>query len=451
MDREKIRKLFTYIDSQKDRYIEELSELLSYPSLSIESTGMLEGAQAVARLMKKSGFEGKVNKQKNGNPVVTGSTEEKSRMRIGIYGHYDVYPTGDLSGWISHPFKPEVRKGKLYGRGATDDKGNMFANIKAAEAVKKVFGSLPIDLFFLFEGEEEIGSKSLGGFLRKNRRTFGNLSGFIACDRGWHETGRPQIFLGCKSNLTVKLTVRGSKRDVHSGQSPLIPNPAWKLVHLLAKIVGEDGEILVPPLGKEKQEPSKRDLSILKNIPFDVKTYKSNYGIKKILAREKPFDALKKLTFGAIWNISNFLAGTEEANCIVPASATATMDLRISGDYNPYKIMNSLTRFVKKTGDVEISAFLTHGYRVSIADPFVSKVVSVIKETFGEKPVVWPQWDGAGPLGVLHRTFDVPAMIIGLGAPFSMAHTHAMNEFIRVQDITNGIKLMASVFAKLSE
>lgn len=127
------------------------------------------------------------------------------------------------------------------------------------------------------------------------------------------------------------------------------------------------------------------------------------------------------------------------------------MDLRISGDYDPYRIMNSLTRFVKKAGDVEISTFLTHGYRASIADSFVGKVVSIIKETFGANPVVWPQWDGAGPLGVLHRTFDVPAMIIGLGAPFSMANTHAQNEFIRVQDITNGIKLMAFVFTKLSE
>lgn len=450
MDRERMRKVFSYIDSQKDRYIKELSELLSHPSLSIEGTGMLQGAQVVARLVKKSGFEANVNENKDGYPVVTGYTGRENRLRIGIYGHYDVYPTGDLSGWISHPFKPEVRDGKLFGRGATDDKGNLFANIKAAEAVKTVFGSIPIDLLFLFEGEEEIGSKSLEGFLRKNRRALGNLSAFIACDRGWHETGRPQIFLGCKSNLTVKLTVRGSKRDIHSGHSPLIPNPAWKLVHLLAKITREDGEVLVPPLAKEKRKPSKKDLSLLKSIPFNVKSYKTNYGIKRILAREKAFDALRKLTFGATWNISNFVAGTQESSCVVPASATATIDLRASGDYNPYKIMSSLTEFVKKAGDVQISTVLTHGYRVSVSDLFVSKAVSIARKTFGVSPVVWPQWDGAGPLGILHRAFDVPAMIIGLGAPFSIAHTHAQNEFIRVQDITNGIKLMASIFLNLA-
>jgi acetylornithine deacetylase/succinyl-diaminopimelate desuccinylase-like protein len=451
LNKERMRKVFNYIDSQKDRYISELSKLLSLPSLSIEGTGMPEGAQAVARLVESSGFKATINRQEKGFPIVTGFTGKTHGFRIGIYGHYDVFPSGDLSAWTSHPFKPEVRDGKLFARGATDDKGNLFANVKAAEAVKSVLGSVPVDVLFLFEGEEEIGSRSLEGFLRKNRRALGDVTAFIACDRGWHETGRPQIFLGCKSNLTVKLTVRGSTRDIHSGHSPLIPNPAWKLVHLLSKITGKDGKVLVPPLSKEKRKVSKKDLSLLKNIPFDVRAYKKSYGLKNILAKENAFDALKKLTFDATWNISNFVAGTVEANCIVPASATATIDLRASGDYNPYKIMNSLTQYIKKAGDIEITSVLTHGYRVPVTDPFVKKVVSIARMAFGLAPVVWPQWDGAGPLGILHRAFNVPAMIIGLGAPFSMAHTHANNEFIRLEDITNGIKLMASIFMNISE
>lgn len=447
VSKEDQKKVFEYIDGQLERYVEELSELIRHRSMSVEGTGMLEGAEAVAVLLRSSGFEARVNVQDEGFPIVTGRTGTGKDKCFGVYGHYDVFPEGDRSKWVCDPYDPQVIDGKLYGRASTDDKGNLFANIKAAEAVKNVLGQLPVDLNFLFEGEEEIGSNSLKGFLESHRDQFGPLGGFIACDRGWHESGRPCVYLGSKSNVTFKLTLRYGARNFHSGQAPLIPNPAWDLLHLLAKIRDDKGNILIPALKGKKIEPSDADVRLLETIPFNVNEYKDTYGLGHILNEESGFAAVRQLVFDASCNINNFVAGTEEANGIVPGYATATVDMRLSGDYDPYEIRDSLVEYVRSIEPaVEISTFVTHGYRASAEDAFVKNVLEAAGQAAGTDPVVWPSWDGSGPLGILHRTFDIPALIIGLGAPFSLAHTHSENEYIGLDNMLNGIKLMAGIF-----
>jgi acetylornithine deacetylase/succinyl-diaminopimelate desuccinylase-like protein len=446
VSQEKQKKVFAYIDSQIDRYVEELSEIVRYRSVSSEGTGMLEGAKAVARLVQASGFESEVNIQKNGNPIVTGCTGKSKSKRVGIYGHYDVFPEGDVSKWIVNPYEPKVIDKKLYGRGTTDDKGNLFANVKAAEAVKTVLGDIPVDLAFLFEGEEEIGSKSLKGFLDKKRDAFSELIGFIACDRGWHESGRPQVFLGCKSNVTFTVKIRYADRNIHSGQAPIIPNPAWELLHLMSKIRDDKGNIRIPVLQEEKFKPTDQDIQLLRTIPFDIEEYKLTYGIQTLTNEKSNLDALKELVFGDSCNINNFVAGSEGANGIIPGYATTTVDMRLSSEYDPYKLRDSLVDMIKQISpDAEVDTFVMHGYRSSPNDEFVKDILNTIETTFQE-PVVWPQWDGSGPLGILSRSFGVPAMIIGLGAPFSKAKTHSDNEYIGLVDIKNGIKLMASIF-----
>lgn len=447
ISKENQQKVFDYIDTQLDRYIEELSELIRHRSMSVEGTGMLEGAEAVAALVRKSGFEADVHVQETGFPIVLGQTGDKKEKRYGVYGHYDVFPEGDKSQWICDPYDPKVIDGKLYGRASTDDKGNLFINIKAAEAIKNVLGELPVDLAFLFEGEEEIGSKSLRGFLDQHMDHFGKLGGFIASDRGWHESGRPCIYLGSKSNVTFKLTLRYGERNFHSGHAPLIPNPAWDLLHVLAKIRDADGNILIPALKGKKIEPTDADVKLLNTIPFDIEEYKATYGIDRILNEESGFAAARQLVFDASCNINNFVAGTEEANGIVPGYATATVDMRLSGDYNPYEICDSLVEYVKSLNpQIEITTFVTHGYRASAENEFVKNILEAAEQTTGDQPVTWPSWDGSGPLGILHRTFDIPALIIGLGAPFTQAHTHSINEYIGLDNIIKGVKMMAGIY-----
>lgn len=442
---EKQQKVFDYIDSQIDRYVEELSELVRCRSMSVEGTGMLEGAEAVKTLLNKSGFEAKVNIQEKGFPIVTGQTGNTKQKRIGIYGHYDVFPEGDLSKWIVNPYDPKVIDGKLYGRATTDDKGNVFANIKAAEAIKNVLGDIPVDLAFLFEGEEEIGSKSLGPFLQANKASFGKLEGFIASDRGWHESGRPQIFLGCKSNVTFTIRIQYADRSIHSGQAPIIPNPAWELLHLMAKIRDDQGNVLVPELQNTKIELTEKDIELLKTIPFSIEEYKQSYRIPALEDETSDFEAVRQLVFKTSCNINNFIAGSETANGIIPGYATTTVDMRFSGDYDPYAVEKSLLNLIHGISPkAEVTTFVMHGYRADPNSDFVSRVLDTVEKKV-DKPVVWPSWDGSGPLGVLSRTFEVPALIIGLGAPFSKAKTHSDNEYIGLDNLRNGIKLMASI------
>ncbi|MBQ7092081.1 MAG: M20/M25/M40 family metallo-hydrolase [Clostridia bacterium] len=452
ISKEKQQQVYDYIDTQLERYIEELSALIRCRSMSAEGTGMVEGAGAVAEMVKKSGFEAEVNILESGFPIVTGQTGSSKDKRVGIYGHYDVFPEGDVTKWVCDPFDPKVIDGKLYGRATTDDKGNLFANVKAAEAVKNVLGELPVDLAFLFEGEEEVGSVSLEGFLKENSSKLGKLDGFIASDRGWHESGRPCMYLGCKSNITFTAVLRYAERTFHSGQAPLIPNPAWELLHVLSKLRDEKGNIRVPALDGKRIIPTNADIKLLHTIPFTIDEYKATYGLDHIMFEESDLDTLTHLVFDATCNLDNVYAGTPESNCIVPGFASATIDMRLPGDYDPYEVERSLVSYIESLNpNIEVTTFITHGYRADSELPFISKVIDTVKSTTGLEPVVWPSWDGAGPLGILHRAFDVPAMIIGLGTPFSIAHTHTYDEYLDLEILKKSIKMMAGVFMNAFE
>jgi acetylornithine deacetylase/succinyl-diaminopimelate desuccinylase-like protein len=270
------------IENSKNDLLDELVEFLSMPSISAQTDdegsfqecaewvrGKLEEAGAGARLVET-----------DGHPVVYAEIGSGDKTLLS-YGHYDVQPPEPLELWESNPFKPEVKDGTIFARGVADDKGDVMARIQALRLYQEEHGPLPFKLKFLIEGEEEVGSPNLPGFVRSNAE----LLTADACL--WEgsmkdEAGRPMIFCGTKGMLYVELRTKGASHDLHSMYGGLAPNPAWRLVQALRTIKDENGEITLDGLEELIEPPSKEDLKAIEEIPFDEPALKASWGVEAL-------------------------------------------------------------------------------------------------------------------------------------------------------------------------
>jgi acetylornithine deacetylase/succinyl-diaminopimelate desuccinylase-like protein len=445
----------SYVNEQKQRLLDELIAFLRKPGVSTTGEGIEETVQFLFDELARLGLSPRVLRLDNANPVVYGEGgNPDARVALCIYGHYDVQAPDPLPEWHSDPFDPVLRDGLVFARGATDDKGNLFANIKAAEALLQVIKALPIRLKFFFEGEEEIGSPNLRRYLE----TYGDLlkaDATIVCDRGIHESGRPQIYLGNKGLVSVRVDCRRAKRDVHSGHAPLIPSSPWDLVRLLGSLRDESGKILVPGHYDNVIAPSEGEMSLLRSIPFDPEEFKKKYGINRTLSGGDAVEHLRTLLFNPTCNISGLQSGWigEKPKTIIPAAASAQLDFRIVKKQAGREIREKVVRAIEASPfgpfDIKVRGEFEE-YRLSPGDPWARLAIETARNVTGKDPVVWPLLDGSGPLFLFPLYIGGPTFIIGLGAPFETANTHAPNENIGVDHYLTGIIQMASLIAGAS-
>ncbi|HZC19884.1 MAG TPA: M20/M25/M40 family metallo-hydrolase, partial [Rubrobacteraceae bacterium] len=258
------------IEDSKNELLEELKEFLGMPSVSAQVSDDEASFRGCARWvlakLEEAGAEACIM-ETEGHPVVYAEVGDGERALLS-YGHYDVQPPEPLELWESDPFEPTVRDGVIFARGVADDKGDVLARIQALRLYQQEFGPLPFKLKFLIEGEEEVGSPSLPGFVRSNEE----LLAADACL--WEgsmkdETGQPMIFCGTKGLLYVELRAKGASHDLHSMYGGIAPNPAWRLIQALRTIKDERGEITLDGLEELLEPPSKEDLEAIGRIPFD--------------------------------------------------------------------------------------------------------------------------------------------------------------------------------------
>jgi acetylornithine deacetylase/succinyl-diaminopimelate desuccinylase-like protein len=429
---------------------------LAQPSVSTTGQGIEDMVVYLTRELDGLGFATRVLTLPGAYPLIHAEAGPPAAdVHLTVYGHYDVQAPDPLELWHSDPFQPEIRDGKIFARGATDDKGNLFANIKAAEALKTLLGQLPIRLTFFFEGEEEIGSPNLRAYLKEYADLF-RADATILCDRGVHESGRPQIYLGDKGLVSVRLRSFGAARDVHSGHAPLIPSAAWNLIRLLGRIKGPDDRILIPEYYEDVEPPTEEELALLAGVPFDPEQFKARYGIDRILVNGSPLDQLRALVFEPTANVSGLIGGWTGAKpkTIVPAQAEAVMDFRLVKRQSCDAAAEKIRRFVdsRTEGRFEMEAHPHfEEYRCPPGDPWARLAVSSAREATGAEPVVWPLLDGSGPLCWFNRYLGGPTFIIGLGAPFETANTHAPNENIGLDHYLTGIVQMALLMYRAQE
>lgn len=259
------------IEERKEEYLETLFKLLRQKSISAQNIGVKETSLLLKSIMEDIGIDTKLIPT-DGHPVVYGEImNDPNYFTLLLYGHYDVQPPDPIEEWDSPPFEPTIRNGRIYCRGAGDNKGQLMAHLLAVKSYQDVAGKLPINVKFVFEGEEEKGSPNLIPFVKKYKDMLKADLAYTS-DGPMHDSGAPFVLLGARGMVYVELTARGANWDNHSGnKGNIVPNPAWKLVKLLQTMRDETGKVLIEGFYDDVRQPTEKELELLKTLPYDQK------------------------------------------------------------------------------------------------------------------------------------------------------------------------------------
>ena len=432
-----------------DSLVLDLQTLIRQPSVSAKNEGIEECAKLVSKLLKKSGISSEILRlKKNVAPIVFGEIKSKQNpgKTLMFYNHYDVQPAEPFDLWDDPPFSGTRKGNKIFGRGATDDKGELITRIKAVEACLKTTGDVPCNVKFVIEGEEETGSAHIEDYLKKYQKKF-------SCDGVIWEFGyvdaknRPIIGLGMKGLLFVELSVKESIRDAHSSLAVLIKNPAWRLIDAIKTLRDSDGKILIKDWYKEVTPFSKIDLELIKKEPFDENVFKKEFGVKSFVGNKKGMAAKKALVGDATCNIAGFLSGYtgNGAKTVLPGDALVKIDFRLIPKMDPKKQILRLKKHLKSKGfeDVKIKVF--HGEaaaRTNSTDPFVTQVKNAADKSFGTS-ILNVSNAGTGPMFPFVDILKTPC--ISIGSTYMFSRIHSPNEFARIDLLKKTTKCMCLI------
>ena len=443
-----MKKVLEHVDKNMSTLVKDLRVLIQQPSVSAKNQGIKKCAHLVKNILKKSGINAEILSMKNYPPIVYGEVKSKKNPNktLLFYNHYDVQPVEPVELWDDDPFSGKIKGNRIYGRGSSDDKGELITRIRSVASFLKVTGDVPCNVKFVIEGEEETGSAHIEEYLKKYRKKF-------SCDGVIWEFGhvdsknRPIIDLGMKGLLYVELSLRESKMDAHSSLAVLIKNPAWRLVEAIKTLRDSSGKILIKDWYKEVQHLDKSDIKILKSFPFDEKEFKREYGIKEFLGNKSGLEIKKSLVAEPTCNIAGMVSGYygEGAKTVLPAEARVKIDFRLVPNMNPKKQIMRLKRHLKTNGFVDITIKVYHGEaaaRTNPKHPFVSDVTAAAHRSFG-KYVLSVSSAGTGPMHSFTHILKAPA--IAIGSTFVFSRIHSPNEFTRIDLLKKTTKCMCLI------
>jgi len=425
-----------HIDSNLNNLILDLQTLIRQPSVSAKNEGIEECAKLVKKLLKKSGLKSEILRLKKGvAPIVYGEIKSKQNptKTLMFYNHYDVQPAEPFDLWDYPPFSGTRKGNKIFGRGATDDKGELITRIKAVEAYLKTTGDVPCNIKFVIEGEEETGSAHIEEYLKKYKKKF-SCNGVI-WEFGYVDAkNRPIIGLGMKGLLYVELSIKESIIDAHSSLAVLIKNPAWRLIDAIKTLRDSNGKILIKDWYKEVVPFSKKDLELIRQEPFDENVFKKEFGIKSFVGDKKGMDAKKALVGGATCNIAGFISGYtgNGAKTVLPGDALVKIDFRLIPKMDPKKQVIRLKKHLKSKGFSDVKIKIFHGEaaaRTSSSEPFVAQVKEAADKSFG-KSILNVSNAGTGPMYPFVDILKAPC--ISIGSTYMFSRIHSPNEFARV-------------------
>lgn len=443
-----LEKVYNYIDANKQKFVEDLIRLVRQPSVSARGEGIEECAKIVEETMKNIGFSTLMIQETRGNPVVYGEIKSKSSQKnLLFYNHYDVQPPEPLEEWICDPYSGEIRDGKIYGRGASDNKGNIVSRLKAVQAFLETTGDVPVNIKFVVEGEEEIGSPHLASVIQKHRDLF-SADAAIWEFGGTDRKGRPTIYLGLKGVLSVELRAKGAARDVHSAGAPLIPNPAWRLVWALNCLKNEKDEILINGFYDDVEPPSAEEMSYVEKIPFEEEEEKRDLGLTEFLHNISGLEALKALLYNPTCTINGFLTGYtgKGSKTVLPSKAMAKLDFRLVPRQMPEDILRKLKEHLKNHGFGDIEVIYqgsTEPVKTPINDGFVQTVIKTAKKVYAKEAVVYPTSAASGPMHLFRNWLGYP--VVSVGCAHAESRGHAPNENITVEGFIKGTKFIAAI------
>ncbi|HEY75513.1 MAG TPA: M20/M25/M40 family metallo-hydrolase [Thermoflexia bacterium] len=445
------KEIYTDIEAHKTAYLVRLKRLLTQPSISSQGVGLGETADLLTGMLRSLGF--KVEQVPiDGPPVIVAQMEGKRPERLLFYNHYDVQPVDPLEEWTTPPFEPTVREGKLYARGAADNKGAIAARLGAIESYLRVHGSLPVGLTWIIEGEEEIGSPHLHQFVESQRELLEGAIGCVWEAGGKNARDRYEIALGCKGMLYLELRVKGAARDLHSAMAATVVNPAWRLLWALNSIKGPDGAIRIPGFYDDVRPPTDAQRQALAEWEYPEEEVRALLGIDAFLDGLTGMALKERLIFAPTCNIDGFHAGYAGpgSKTVLPARAYAKVDFRLVPDQRPERVVEQLREHLDRAGFDDVEIVWWNGEAPAAGDPdhpFVKVAVRTAEVVYGHRPTVLPMMAGTGPVHLLCGQFGVPIVTAGIG--YADSRGHAPNENIRLEDFYEGVRYIATLLAYL--
>lgn len=444
--------IFRYIQDNKERFIAEVLQLIRQPSISIEKEGMAECAFLLKDRMEQSGILTRMISG-GGPPYIFGEMKSPgASMTVLFYGHYDVQPPGPLDLWKSDPFEPQVREGRIFGRGSSDNKGQLWAIMKAVEAVHQVKGKLPLNVKFLIEGEEEIGSPHLEEFIRKHKRLLKADVGLVA-DAAIHFTGQPSLIFGRRGMLKVEMRIQMANRDLHSGLfGGVVPNAAWKMVQLLNTCVDKNKNVLIDGFYDDIVSLSASEEEALKKIPVHEDEIMADWDLE-VLDKEQGVPFYENIMFRPTFNINGLKSGYigSGSQPIIPCCAMAKLDIRLVPNQDPGDIYQKLLDHIKRYsfGEAEVEQIAAiKPSKIPLDHPYAQPIIKAITRGFGEPPVLIPVCGGTDPDYLFRENLGIQRFLVPFGNPDE--NSHAPNENLSIDCFIKGIRTIAVCLYELA-
>lgn len=437
-----------FSENEKKEFLERYTEFIRIPSISASGKSIHETAGYLKDLMGEMGLSPEILATE-GNPVVHGDYDCGSDRTLLVYNHYDVQPVDPLDEWDDDPFSARVKEGRIYGRGSSDNKGTLMARlfgIKRAMEQKK----LKINLKFLFEGEEEIGSPNLEKFAHAHREKFG-ADAVIMEGSQIDAKGNPTITLGVKGLLYVQIEDETGKSDLHSSLAAVAPNAAWNVVQALDSIY--DGrKVLFDGFYDDVRALNDDERKLLAEYPLDPQEMLQSYGVRR-LRYENRDDLVRALLAEPTCNIDGMLSGyvAEGPKTVTPRRAMAKIDFRLVPDQDPHKLFEALKKHLKASGfEGKISQFgLEHPVRTSVRSKVAKAMIASAESTYSRKPVVLINGAGTQPMGVFTRLLGIPDGVSAIGVGDNLSRAHAPNESVAVQNYYKAIEHTESFMVEM--
>ena len=448
-----------FINTNRDRYVDELKEYLAIPSISAlpeHAPDVKRAAEWSADEMRRIGMHNVRLIDTPGFPVVYGDwLGAEGAPTILFYGHYDVQPVDPVALWDSPPFEATVRDGEIYARGSADDKGQVFMHFKAIEAHLKQNGKLPVNIKIILEGEEEVGSANLDHFVKGHKDDL-TADVVVISDSPMFDRGIPSICYGLRGLVYFQIDLRGTKSDLHSGSfGGAVANPNMVLAQILAQMKDRSGRIKIPGFYDDVRDLKEEEREQWRRLPFNERRYAKELGAPKLFG-ESGYSTLERVWARPTFEVNGLQGGFtgEGAKTVIPAIAMAKVSMRLVPNQSPETIAQLFEDYVKKITPktVELKVTRMHGgkpWMTEFDNKYVQAAGRAIKQGFGQEPVFNREGGSIPVVATFQEILGLPSVLFGVGLPDENAH--APNEKLDLGNFHGGIIASAFLYDEIGK
>jgi acetylornithine deacetylase/succinyl-diaminopimelate desuccinylase-like protein len=448
----------TFLDERRDRRIESYKEFLRIPSISAlprHADDCRAAADWIAEDLRQIGVEHVEVAETTGHPIVYGDwLHADDAPTVIVYCHYDVQPVDPLDLWDSPPFEPVVEGNRILARGSSDDKGQLHLHLRATEALLKTRGGLPVNLRFVFEGDEESNATHLERWLTQNRdRLAADLA--VISDTGFFDGNLPAITVGLRGIMYAQIDVTGSPVDLHSGSyGGAVQNPANALAQIIATLKGPDGRIRVPGFYDDVAPLTDADRAAFAELPFDEEAYRSQLGLPALVG-EVGFSTLERRGARPTLDVNGIWGGFQDegTKTIIPAHAHAKISSRLVPNQDPDRIFEQVRAYIEEIAPPGVVTTVTnlgggHPSLTPIDHPATQAAARALEASFGRAPVYIREGGSIPVCSSFERLLGLPVVLLGFDPPDQRAH--APNEWMDLSNYETGIRAVARMWDELA-